>query len=445
MKRSVFSFILLLILCLALSVIAEKPGDTVTVTFVITDNPQQAISARVGMEFDSRAFEFISAETLSLDVLNSPPTSEAGKFGLLNMGGISPGEIGTIILRIKPDAPVGWYEIKPVVDSVYNAKRETVELTVTGGRISVDHVWDNGRVTVEATCYTEGVMTYTCVYCLEKRTETIPITEHREGPAVVMHVAKCTENGLQIYPCDICHDTLREEIIPAFGHTEGDRVVTQKPTCSVAGVLAVQCANCGRTVRSESIPATGIHTEVVDEAIAATCTNAGKTQGKHCSVCNTVLTAQTTIPAKGHTEVVDEAIAATCTNAGKTQGKHCSICGTVIVKQNEVTALGHSWDGGVITKEPTTEEEGVKTFTCAACKTTCTQSVPKLEIVRMPGDADDNKSVNILDALLTLQHSVGWNVTINTSNADVNANGAVDILDALLILQHSVGWNVDLQ
>ena len=42
-----------------------------------------------------------------------------------------------------------------------------------------------------------------------------------------------------------------------------------------------------------------------------------------------------------------------------------------------ITAV-HDWDEGVITKEPTTAEEGVKTFTCKAChEATKTEPVPK--------------------------------------------------------------------
>ena len=33
----------------------------------------------------------------------------------------------------------------------------------------------------------------------------------------------------------------------------------------------------------------------------------------------------------------------------------------------------HTWDEGVITKEPTTDAEGEKTFTCDVCKATMTK------------------------------------------------------------------------
>ena len=61
----------------------------------------------------------------------------------------------------------------------------------------------------------------------------------------------------------------------------------------------------------------------------------------------------------GHTEVTDEAIAATCTESGLTEGTHCSVCGEILTAQEEVAALGHDWDEGVLF-----EVEGIKTFTC---------------------------------------------------------------------------------
>lgn len=194
-----------------------------------------------------------------------------------------------------------------------------------------------------------------------------------------------------------------------------------EPTCLLDGQKAIFCEKCSKKQDSSeiTIPAKG-HTSVTDEAVASTCTTDGKTEGSHCSVCGEVIKKQEDVQATGHkytnyisddnatctqdgtktaicdngcctkdtvifegskkehTIVIDAAITPTCTEVGKTEGSHCLICGEVIKKQEEIPATEHAWDNGVVTKEPTTSNEGEKTYTCTVCKTTKSDVIPKL-------------------------------------------------------------------
>jgi len=129
---------------------------------------------------------------------------------------------------------------------------------------------------------------------------------------------------------------------PAHSHKYGEWVTIKKATCAENGEMARYC-ECGEK-QTETLFATGEHTEAIDRAIAPTCTEAGLTEGKHCSVCNVVLVAQTAVDPTGHTEVTDNAVAPTCTKEGLTEGKHCSVCSEVIIKQGVAPIVAHTYD-----------------------------------------------------------------------------------------------------
>ena len=95
------------------------------------------------------------------------------------------------------------------------------------------------------------------------------------------------------------------------------------PTCTEQGYTTYTC-DCGDSYVSDYVDALE-HTEVVDAAVAPTCTETGLTEGSHCSVCETIIVAQKIVPA-GHTYGEPEIIAnADCFNDGE-QKLSCVNC-----------------------------------------------------------------------------------------------------------------------
>ena len=127
------------------------------------------------------------------------------------------------------------------------------------------------------------------------------------------------------------------------------------------------------------------HTHARGEAVkeketAATCTESGSYDSViYCTSCQEELSRETvTVPARGHTEVTDAAAAATCTESGKTAGKHCSVCHTVLVEQKEINPLGHAYGEGEVTKAADCVTTGEKIYTCSRCNITKEEEIPAL-------------------------------------------------------------------
>ena len=139
----------------------------------------------------------------------------------------------------------------------------------------------------------------------------------------------------------------------------------------VDGKTAVmQCTDCGYKTGGEVIPA-GEHDYQLSEELStpATCVAEGENVYV-CSVCGDTMTETAEIDPNAHHVVVDEAVPATCTTAGKTEGSHCEACSTVIVAQEEIPALGHDFSVQAGESDATCITPGTTTWKCSRCEET---------------------------------------------------------------------------
>jgi len=139
---------------------------------------------------------------------------------------------------------------------------------------------------------------------------------------------------------------------------------TKNPTVSATGTLTGTCSKCSGTT-TVTLPKLNTTDYTKTTTKAATCEETGTDKYTWKTTTYGTFSFNVTTPAKGHTEVIDKAVAPTCTATGLTEGKHCSVCDAVIKAQTTVAALGHDYVSKVT--PPTCTAQGYTTYTCSRC------------------------------------------------------------------------------
>lgn len=118
-------------------------------------------------------------------------------------------------------------EGKAVITATFGEGEDAKEKTLTGSETLLfvyekkaeehTHVWDEGKVTKEATCEEKGEKTFTCS-CGETKTEEIPALGHEWDEGKVTKEASCTEKGEKTFTCKHDSKHTKTEDIAALGH-----------------------------------------------------------------------------------------------------------------------------------------------------------------------------------------------------------------------------------
>jgi len=280
----------------------------------------------------------------------------------------------------------------------------TEEIPATEQHVAKDEL----VVMTKPTCFQPGEGYSVCKFCNVSLEFGLPIPATGEhvyaeewSKDATGHYHKCTTEGC----------TAKDNVI---AHTESEIIVDTPATCYTEGVGHTECTECGFVINNAAVvPATNEHVWdttltqgetthyyacttdgctaknaeaehaagelIVDTAATCVATGIGH---KDC-VCGKTVESNIIIEKDADNHVggttVKDAKDATCGVKGYTGDTYCLSCNVKLSDGAETPATGkHSYDKGVVTKEPTTKAEGVKTFTCTVCGATKTEKIAKL-------------------------------------------------------------------
>ncbi len=227
-------------------------------------------------------------------------------------------------------------------------------------------------VTIRSTCSVNGKTITTCRYCSYESVTMLPLAEHTYDEGGITTDATCLTDGVKTYTCSVCKEGdighVKTEPVKALGHTFEDKPETDS-TCAQQGFYAHRfCTVCELAYAPDADIKAAYEDALTDymkaevphtEGAAATCTT-----DQICTVCKTVL-----VEKLGHKfDVTYEA--STKVDCSTTKGNYtivrtCSACQTVEREEVINDFLPHTFR--VETIDPNCTEEGYDLHICTVC------------------------------------------------------------------------------
>lgn len=262
-----------------------------------------------------------------------------------------------------------WYKVDGGTE-YYDIEETCIPVEVKAPHV---HSWNDGQITIAATCISKGEKTFRCTTCGAEKKEEIGIdadahlfNQEIAEDKYLKSAATCSDPPIYYRSCGRCGkkgaDTFSEG--QALGHKWVLDAETAA-TCDTDGERVYKCSNdgCNQTY-SETIGKTG-H-EYSEEWTTDEVHHWQRCSNENCDEVNSYGT---------HEWITSITKRPSCTENGE-KTFTCSICGKT--RTEEVGKTDHVWNY-VVDKEPTCETEGYESLHCAVCgdaKTGTTRSLP---------------------------------------------------------------------
>ncbi len=202
------------------------------------------------------------------------------------------------------------------------------------------------------------------------------ITAKKVGKAYIYSTVKYVKNK-KVYTTKLKTTV----VVKRCPHKKFVIVKNIRPTCTKSGKKQIRCKQCGY-VKTATIKAPGHKYGKGTVTKAATCKATG-TKVYTCNVCKfkkSVVVPKTTAHKWNSNFTIDKQPTKI---ADGSKSIHCSVCNIIkpgsSVSIPKLAECTHVYDDGVVTKEATCTENGIKTYTCTLCKSTKIEIIPKID------------------------------------------------------------------
>ncbi|MBQ8740202.1 MAG: hypothetical protein IJY79_01470 [Clostridia bacterium] len=226
---------------ITISTESAMPGDSVTISIDISDNPG-IMAMAFCITYDNTALEYTAYSKGYLSSNTIKNHSDKGHISFVNVESSDKATNGTmlsVIFKVKDDAAPGKYTISlansnrdkygyKLHNSFSNSKQQFIVPTVKAGSITVletcenaGHKYGEWNIISEAGCTTTGLKQRTCQRCKAIDEVVTPITHDFEKDWTVDKAATPEEDGIMSRHCTKC-DEVTDKITFSYEEIGGD-------------------------------------------------------------------------------------------------------------------------------------------------------------------------------------------------------------------------------